>query len=114
MDDLKEFFHVVPQGEESATTIKIDALSAFHRMLAKIVQHNLWPTVKRSDPILKRAQFVYTIHLRLPFCLCKHILGVILEARDESNTGLPFGCLLTQIILQSGINITGEPKMKIQ
>jgi hypothetical protein len=63
---------------------------------------------------LKRAQFVYAIHLRLPFCLCKHILGVILEARDESNTGLPFGCLLTQIILQSGISIAGEPKMKIQ
>jgi peptidoglycan hydrolase CwlO-like protein len=41
-------------------------------------------------------------------------LGVILEARDESNTGLPFGCLLTQIILQSGISITGKPKMKIQ
>jgi len=41
-------------------------------------------------------------------------LGVILEARDKGNTGLPFGCLLTQIILQSGINITGEPKMKIQ
>jgi len=60
------------------------------------------------------AQFVYAIHLRLPFCLCKHILGVILEARDESNTGLPFGCLLTQIILQSGISIAGEPKMKIQ
>jgi hypothetical protein len=39
---------------------------------------------------------------------------VILEARDEGNTGLPFGCLLTQIILQSGINVTGEPKMKIQ
>jgi hypothetical protein len=50
----------------------------------------------------------------LPFCLCKHILGVILEARDESNTGLPFGCLLTQIILQSGIGVTREPKMKIQ
>jgi len=62
---------------------------------------------------LKRAQFVYAIHLRLPFCPCKHILGVILEARDESNTGLPFGCLLTQIILQSGISIAGEPKMKI-
>jgi hypothetical protein len=29
-------------------------------------------------------------------------LGVMLEARDENNTGLPFGCLLTQIILQSG------------
>jgi len=63
---------------------------------------------------LKKAQFVYAIHLRLPFCLCKHILGIILEARDESNTGLPFGCLLTQIILQSGISIVGEPEMKIQ
>jgi peptidoglycan hydrolase CwlO-like protein len=57
---------------------------------------------------------MYAISLSLPFCLYKHILGVILEARDESNTGLPFGCLLTQIILQSGISITGEPKMKIQ
>lgn len=83
-------------------------------MLAKIVQHNLWPVVRRSDLILKRAQFIYAIHLRLPFCLYKHILVVILEARDESNTGLPFSCLLTQIILQSGISIAGEPKMKIQ
>jgi hypothetical protein len=64
--------------------------------------------------ILKRAQFVYAVHLRVPFCLCKHILGVMLEARDKGNAGLPFGCLLTQIILQSGVNVTGEPKMKIQ
>jgi len=83
-------------------------------MLAKIIQHNLWPVVRSSDLILKMAQFVYAIHLCLPFCLCKHILGVILKARDEGNTGLPFGCLLTQIILQSGINVTGEPKIKIQ
>jgi hypothetical protein len=82
-------------------------------MLAKIVQHNLWPVARRSL-ILKRAQFVYAVHLFLPFCLCKHILGVMLEARDESNTGLPFGCLITQIILQSGINVNGEPRMKIQ
>jgi hypothetical protein len=95
MEDLREFFHAVPQGEEHATTIGIGALSASHRMLAKIVQHNLWPVVRRSDLFLKRAQFVYAIHLRLPFCLCKHILEVILEARDESNTGLPFDCLLT-------------------
>jgi hypothetical protein len=26
-------------------------------------------------------------------------MGVMLEARDENNTGLPFGSLLTQIIL---------------
>jgi hypothetical protein len=36
------------------------------------------------------------------------------EARDEGNTGLSFGCLITQIILQSGVDVTGEPKMKIQ
>jgi hypothetical protein len=83
-------------------------------MLAKIVQHNLWQVARRSDLILKRVQFVYAVHLRLPFCLCKHILEVILEARDESNTGLPFDCLITQIILQSGINVNGEPRMKIQ
>jgi len=99
MEDLREFFHTVPQGEERATTIRIGALSALHHMLAKMVQHNVWLVVRRNDLILKRAQFVYAIHLRLPFCLCKHILGVILEAHDESNTGLPFGCLLTQIIL---------------
>jgi hypothetical protein len=114
LDDLREFFHAVPQGGEHATTIRIGALFAPHRMLAKIVQHNLWPVVRRSDLILKRAQFVYAISLRLPFCLCKHILGVILEAHDKGNAGLPFGCLLTQIILQSGISITSEPKMKIQ
>jgi hypothetical protein len=113
LDDLRELFHAVPQGEERATTIRIGALSAAHRMLAKIVQHNLWPVVRRSDLILKRAQFVYAIHLPLLFCLCKHILGIILEARYEGNIGLPFGCLLTQIILQSGISIAGEPKMKI-
>jgi hypothetical protein len=51
MDNLREFFHTVPQGKERTTTIRIGALSASHRMLAKIVQHNLWPTVRRSDLI---------------------------------------------------------------
>jgi hypothetical protein len=99
LDDLREFFRAVPQGVECSTAIRIGALSPSHRMLAKIIQQNIWPVAQRSDLILKRAQFVYAIHLRLPFCLCKHILGVILEARDESTAGLPFGCLLTQIIL---------------
>jgi hypothetical protein len=113
LDDLREFFHAVPQGEEQATTIRIGALSAPHHMLAKIAQYNLWSVVRRSDLILKRAQFVYAISLRLPFCLYKHILGVILEAHDEGNTGLPFGCLLTQIMLQTGISIATEPKIKV-
>jgi hypothetical protein len=36
------------------------------------------------------------------------------DARDEGNAGLPFGYLITQIILQLGVDVTGEPKMKIQ
>jgi hypothetical protein len=114
LDDLREFFHAIPQGEEHSTAIRIGALSSSHRMLAKIIQQNIWPVARCSDLILKRDQFVYAVHLRFPFFLCKHILGVMLEAHDEGNAGLPFGCLLTQIILQSGVNVSGEPKMKIQ
>jgi hypothetical protein len=114
LDDLREFFYAVPQSEERSTAIRISALSSSHRMLAKIIQQNIWPIAQCSDLILKRAQFVYAVHLRLPFCMCKHILGVMLEARDEGTAGLSFGCLLTRIILQSGVNVTSEPKMKIQ
>jgi hypothetical protein len=113
LDDLREFFHAIPQGEKRSTSIRIGALSPSHRILAKIIQQNIWPVARRSDLILKRAHIVYAVHLRLPFCLCKHILGVMMEARDEGNAGLPSGCLLTQIILQSGVNVTSELKMKI-
>jgi hypothetical protein len=95
LDDLREFFHAIPQGEERSTSIRIDALFYFHRMLAKIIQQNIWPVARHSDLILKRAHFVYAVHLPLLFCLCKHILDVMLEARDEGNANLPFGCLLT-------------------
>jgi hypothetical protein len=67
MDDLREFFRAVPQGEGRQTNIRIGALASAHRMLAKIVQHNLWAVARLSDLILKRAQFVYAVHLRLPF-----------------------------------------------
>ena len=113
LDDLRDFFRAVPQGEERSTSIRIGALAEDHRMMAKIVQHNLWPVARRSDLTLKRAQLVYAILMRMPFCLCRHILGVILEARDDHHAGLPFGCLLTRIILQSGIPITGEPKLRL-
>jgi hypothetical protein len=55
MDDLREFFPAVPQGDGRSTNIRIGALAPAHHMLAKIVQHNLWPDARRSDLILKRA-----------------------------------------------------------
>jgi hypothetical protein len=113
LEDLREFFQAIPQGEERATNIIIDVFSPSYRLLRKIVQHNFWPTIRRSDLIQKRAQFLHAIIMRLAFCLCKHILNIMLEARDENTIGLPFSCLITQIIMQSGIYISGEPKMKI-
>jgi hypothetical protein len=55
LDELREFFHDVPHGEERSTTIRIGALSPSHHMLAKIIQQNIWPVARRSDLILKRA-----------------------------------------------------------
>jgi hypothetical protein len=56
LNDLKEFFQAVPQGEKHATTIKIGALSASHRILSKIILHNIWPVTRHSDLILKKVQ----------------------------------------------------------
>jgi len=103
-DQLRDFFHA---------QIRIGAFSPPHCLLAKIVQHNLWPTVCRSELILKRAQFLYAIVMRMPFCLCKHVLNRMLEMRDDHSIGLPFACLVTKIILQSELDISAEPKMKV-
>jgi hypothetical protein len=53
LDDLREFFHAIPQGEERSTSIRIGALSPSHRMLAKIIQQNIWPVVRRSGLVLQ-------------------------------------------------------------
>jgi hypothetical protein len=52
LDDLREFFRAVAHGEEHSTGIQIGALSSTHRMLAKIIQQNIWPVARRSDLIL--------------------------------------------------------------
>jgi hypothetical protein len=103
-DKLRDFFH---------TQIRIGAFSPPHCLPTKIVQHNLWPIVCRSELILKRAQFLYAIVMRMPFCLCKHVLNRMLEMRDDHSIGLPFACLVTKIILKSELDISAEPKMKV-
>jgi hypothetical protein len=100
LENLKDFFYAHPQGHERAHAhIKIGAFSPPHRLFAKIVLHNFWPTVCRNELILKRAQFLYALVIRLPFCLCKHILSIMIESRDEHSTGLPFACLITKLIV---------------
>jgi hypothetical protein len=101
IDDLMDFFDAHPQGEERAHAhIKIGVFSPLHRLLAKIVLHNLWSQARRSELVLKNARLLYAIVMRIPLCLWKHIMHTLLEIRDERNTSLSFACLITQICLR--------------
>jgi hypothetical protein len=75
---------------------------------------NIWPQARRSELTLKKATLVYAIVIQTPFCLCKHILHTMLEVRDEKNTSLSFGCLITQICLQVVLDISdSKPRSRI-
>jgi hypothetical protein len=115
LEQLRDYFHAHPQGNERAHAfIKICTFSPPHRLLVKFDLHNIWPTAGRSELVLKRAQFLYPLCMRILFCLCKHILNLMLEMRDENSTGLPFACLITELIIQSGIDVSAELLMRMQ
>jgi hypothetical protein len=115
LEQLRDFFGSHPQGDERAHAhIKIGAFSLPHQLLAKILLQNLWPTACRSELVLKRAHFLYALVMRMPFCLCKHILNRMLEMRDDHSTGLPFTCLVTKFCLQVVTDISIEPRMRMQ
>jgi len=114
LEQLRDYFDAHPQGDERAHAhIKINAFSAPHRLLAKIVLHNPWPTARRIELVLKRAHFLYALVIRTPFCLCRSILNIMLEMRDDHSIGLPFVCLVTKICLQSVTDISAEPRMRV-
>jgi len=101
IDFLHDFFGMRPQREDkSHSQINIGAFAPMHRFLAKVVVTDLWPQARRSELTLKKATLLYAIVMRTPFFLCKHILHTLLEVRDEKNTSLSFGCLITQICLR--------------
>jgi hypothetical protein len=111
-----DFYDAHPQGEEWAHShIKIGAFFPPHRLLAKIVLHNLWATARRSELVLKRARFLYALVMRMPFCLYKNILQIMLKTRDAYATGLPFACLVMKICLRFVTDIAEtEPKVRVQ
>jgi hypothetical protein len=115
IDFLHDFFGTRPQREEKThSQINIGAFAPMHRFLAKVVLTNLWPQARRSELTLKKATLLYANVMRTPFCLCKHILHTMLEVRDEKNTSLSFGCLITQICLQVVTDISdSEPRSRI-
>jgi hypothetical protein len=56
LEQLRDYFHAHQQGHERVHAfIKIDAFSPPHRLLSKIVLHNLWPIAHTSEPVLKMA-----------------------------------------------------------
>jgi hypothetical protein len=100
IDFLHDLFGTRPQREDkSHSHINIGAFTPMHQFLAKVVVTNLWPQARRSELTLKKATLLYAIVMQTPFCLCKHILHTMLKVRDEKNTSLSFGCLITQICL---------------
>jgi len=91
---------------KSDSQINIGAFAPMHRFLAKVVVTNLWPQARRSELTLKKATLLYAIVMWTPFCLSKHILHTMLKVRDEKNTSLSFGCLITQICLKVVLDIS--------
>jgi len=73
------FMHIHRERSEHMLTSKSMPFLPRTARSRKIVQHNLWPTVRQSELVLKRAQFLYAIVMRLPFCLCTHILNIMLR-----------------------------------
>jgi hypothetical protein len=92
MEELLDFFAPQRAHDRVTHSIRIKLFSSPHRLLAKIVLHNLWPIVQRSELVLKRARFLYALIHKIPFYLCKHIVLIMLEMRDEHQRGLPFVC----------------------
>jgi hypothetical protein len=115
IDFLHDFFGTRLQREDkSHSQINISAFAPTHRFLAKVVVTNLWPQARWTELTLKKATLLYSIVMQTPFCLCKHILHNMLEVRDEKNTNLSFGCLITQICLQVMTDISdSEPRSQI-
>jgi len=115
IDFLRDFFGTRPQREDkSHSQINIGAFAPMHRFLAKVVVTNLWPQARRSELTLKKATLLYAIVMQTPFCLCKYIFHTMLEVRDEKNTSLSFGCLITQICVQVVTDISDyEPRSRI-
>jgi hypothetical protein len=114
IEQPRDFFDAQPQGDERAHAhIKIGAFSPQYQLLVKIILHNLWPTSRRSELVLKRDQFLYALSMRMPFCLCKQILTIMLDLRDDHTTGLPFACLVTKICLKFVTDISIEPKIRV-
>jgi hypothetical protein len=112
---LHDLFGTRPQRKDkSHTQINIGAFAPMHRFLAKIVVTKIWLQACRSELTLKKATLLYAIVIRTPFFLCKHILHTMLDVRDEKNTCLSFGCLITQICLQVVPDISdSEPRSRI-
>lgn len=62
MEEMIQFFdHLHHNRDRNPQSIKIGTFNSPHRLLAKIVLQNLWPLVRRSQLVLKRARFLYAL-----------------------------------------------------
>ncbi len=84
IEELLEFFDPHHRAQDRVPqSIRIGLFSSSHRLLAKIVQYNLWRIARRSELVLKRVRFLFALIRQIPFCLCKHIVLTTLEMQDK-------------------------------
>jgi hypothetical protein len=114
MEELLMFFDPQHRAQDRVShSIRIGIFLSSNHLLAKIVQHNLWPTAQQSELVYKRARFLYALIQRILFCLYMHIVLTMLEMRDEHMVSLPFAYLITRICLQVVPDIPAtEPREK--
>jgi hypothetical protein len=64
-------------------------LTVYSRRLFCIISSPLFVGVSL---FWRELSFLYALVMRMPFCLCRHILNTMLAMRDDHATGLPLAC----------------------
>ncbi|XP_062149271.1 BRAP2 RING ZnF UBP domain-containing protein 1-like isoform X3 [Alnus glutinosa] len=97
--------------EESKNSIPIDFLQSPQHLLARIVMQNIWPISRNSDVPLNRARMIFAIINQIPFCMCKHMIMMMIEMQEDNQIALPFGGLITKILKKKLANIPANEPM---
>jgi len=93
------------EWKEHKKRIPISFFQSPQRLLARIVLQNIWPISCNADVPLDRAWLIFAIINEIPFCMCKHIVMVMIEMHLDNQIALPFRGFITKILKKKLPNI---------
>lgn len=104
-DNLARLLSGKPQAKWVGARFAKSELTPRSNILHMIVCSLILPQAYRSSVSLEQAAIIGKLILGIPINLAHHIWSVISQAveKPETNAGLPFGGLITRIVLQCGI-----------